>query len=128
MMHKKTMTWMLALTLIAGGGLAACGSDSDGGSGSKTTTAADSGDTDGTTGGGSDSANPDVQQFCDDAKALATDLKAVMADPTKGDVAALTQKATELTTSAAQLVSANASDTDEINACAKLITDAVTGG
>ena len=29
-MHNKTMTWMLALTLFAGGGLAACGSDSDG--------------------------------------------------------------------------------------------------
>ena len=123
-MHKKTMTWMLALTLFAGGGLAACGSDSDGGSSSDATAAADSGDTD----GGGDSANPDVQKFCDDAKALAADLKAVMADPTKGDVAALTQKATELTASAAQLGSANASDTDEINACAKLITDAATGG
>jgi hypothetical protein len=121
-MHKKTMTWMIALTLFAGGGLAACGSDSDGGSSSEATAAADSDDS------GSDSANPDVQKFCDDAKALAEELKGVMADPTKGDVAALTQKATELTTSAAQLVSANASDADEINACSKVITDAVAGG
>lgn len=124
-MHKKTMTWMIALTLFAGGGLAACGSDSDGGSSTEATEAADSGDSGDS---GSDSANPDVQKFCDDAKALAEELKGVMADPTKGDVAALTQKATELTTSAAQLVSANASDTDEINACSKLITDAVAGG
>ncbi len=123
-MHKKTMSWMLALTLFAGGGLAACGSDSEGGTtteATEETTAGDSGDS-------GDSANADVQAFCDDAEALAEELKAVMADPTSGDVAALTAQATELSTSAAALVSANASDADEINACAQKITDAVSGG
>lgn len=125
-MHKKTITCMIALTLFAGG-MTACGSDSDG---TKTTSApAGTTATGGTdAGGGTDSANPDVQKFCDDAKALADQLKEVIADPTKGDMVALSAKATELSTSAAQLISANASDAAKINECAQVLTTAASGG
>ena len=115
---NKTLTWMLALTLFAGGA-AACSDDSETNSGA---TEAVAGETSGET-----SSNADVHEYCDQAEALAEGLKKVMADPTSGDMTALSTQAIELVSAAVQLSSANADDTDEIKRCSLVVSKAVTG-
>jgi|GEM_PF-4871164 len=131
-MKKSSLTWMLVATLAVSG-LAACGDD-DESSESETTeavapvTEADGGDTDTTeAGGGESSGNADVAAYCEEARALAAELKDVMSDPTSGDMAALSAQATELVNAAAQLSSASPDDVDEINACSAEITSSMGG-
>jgi hypothetical protein len=118
---KKMLNWMLVGTL-AMGGLAACGSDDDDDSPAKTeaTTA-------GTNAGDQGSDNADVAAYCKQAEEVAKALKDVMSDPTKGDLQQLSQEAQDLVQRAAELTSANASDTEEINACSAKISDAMGG-
>lgn len=120
-MFKKTTTTLLAATLLTFGATA-CGGDDD--TDAKASTEADSGDS-GDSGSSSD--NADVQAYCDQAAKVADELKKVMADPTSGDMAALSTEATELVAKAAQLSSANADDVDEINRCSALLSEAVGG-
>lgn len=117
MFKKTTLATLVAAGLLFGA--TACGDDE-----SSDTAAAesDAGDT-----GASSSDNADVRAYCDQAEQVADELKQVMADPTSGDMAALSQEATELVSAAAQLVSANADDVDEINRCSALLTEAVGG-
>ncbi len=129
-MFKKTTTTLLAATLLTFGATA-CGGDDD--TDAKASTEADSGDS-GDSGDSADSAdsgsssdNADVQAYCDQAAKVADELKKVMADPTSGDMAALSTEATELVAKAAQLSSANADDVDEINRCSALLSEAVGG-
>lgn len=105
-------------------GVAACGDDDkdNGSSESASTEAA------GDAGDASDSGNPDVVAYCQETEDLAVELKKVLADPTSGDAAALTAQATELANAAAQLVSANPDDVDEINACNAALSTALSGG
>ena len=122
-MKKLLAPLMLTGLLFAG---AACGSDSKStDTDSETTVADSSGDTSGDSSGGS--SNADVANYCKQAEDLATQLKAVMADPTKGDVAAVTKQAQDLVAAAAQLTSANADDVDEITACSQKISAAMGG-
>jgi hypothetical protein len=125
---RRIMGWMLVTTMFVGGA-AACGSDSKDSSKSSDTTAAQSADT--KAGSGSDSgasSNADVEAFCKQADDLAAKLKDVMKDPTKGNLSELTTSAQDLAKKAAELTSANASDSGRIQECAKKVTDAVSGG
>ena len=123
-MFKKTTTTLLAATLLTFGATA-CGGDDD--TDAKASTEADSGDSGDSGDNGSSSDNADVQAYCDQAAKVADELKKVMADPTSGDMAALSTEATELVAKAAQLSSANADDVDEINRCSALLSEAVGG-
>ena len=49
-------------------------------------------------------------------------LQAAIDDPTSADAAEITQQASELSASAAQLTSANPDDVDRINECAALLS------
>jgi len=122
---KKAMSWMLVATVFVSTA-AAC---SDGSSTAKTTVAADAGDTADTTAGDTGtSANPEVAAFCKSADELAVEFKKVMADPTSGDVTALTATATELSTKAATLASASPADATAISDCLTKMSTAMTGG
>ena len=109
---RRIRTALLAGLLVLG--VTACGDDDNGDD--PVSTEADSGDNGGDS-GGADSANPDVQAYCDQVDDLAEQLEEVLADPSSGDAAALTVEAQELVTAAANLISANPDDVDEINAC-----------
>lgn len=111
---KKILGWTVA-AVVSLGGVAACNSDSKSSSTTKATT---------TAGGG----NAAVDEFCKQADDLAGKLKAVLADPTSADAGAVTASATKLSTDAAALISANPSETAQINACVKKLTDATSGG
>ena len=110
---RKFLGLMLVGLLFAGTA-AACSSDDDGGDSGDTTetTAADSGDS------GDASSNPDVEEFCTQAAELGEQLQAAIDDPTSADAAEITQQASELSASAAELTSANPDDVDRINECA----------
>ena len=69
-----------------------------------------------------------VDEYCKQADDLAKKLKAVMADPTNGDAAAVTASATKLTTDAAALMQSQPSDVAKITACSQKLTDAVKPG
>ena len=129
-MFKKTTTTLLAATLLTFGATA-CGGDDD--TDAKASTEADSGDS-GDSGDSADSAdsgsssdNADVQAYCDQAAKVADELKKVMADPTSGDVAALTTQANDLVAAAAALVTASPDDVDRINECSAKITEGLGG-
>jgi hypothetical protein len=125
---KKALSWMLVATVFVS--TAAACSDDDSSSSSAKTTAADAGDTSDTTAAAGDtgSSNPDVVAFCKSADELAQQFKDVMADPTKGDVTALTATATELSTKAATLSSASPADATAISECLQKMSTAMTGG
>lgn len=114
---RKFLGLMLVGLLFAGTA-AACSSDDDGGDSGDTTetTAADSGDS------GDASSNPDVEEFCTQAEELGEQLQAAVDDPTSADAAEITQQASELSASAAELTSANPDDVDRINECAALLS------
>jgi len=118
---------MLATAMFVGGA-AACGSDSKDSSKASETTAAQPAATKADSGSGSGSSNADVEAFCTQADDLAAKLKDVMKDPTKGNLGELTASAQDLAKKAAELTSANASDSSRIQECAKKVTDAVSGG
>ena len=118
-MRKILGSMMIAGLLFTG---VACGGD-DGDSGSDTeTTEASSGDN-----GGESSGNAEVDEYCQQAEELAEELKKVMADPTSGDVAALTTQANDLVAAAAALVTASPDDVDRINECSAKITEGLGG-
>jgi len=129
-MKKHLARWLIITTVFAA--TAACSSDSKSTSTTEaakvttgeagTATTAASGDASGS------SSNPDVKAFCDSADVLATELKKVLADPTNADAASVTAKATDLSTKAAQLISASPSDAAAINVCAEKLTKAMTPG
>ncbi len=105
---------LILVGLLFAGTAAACSSDDDSGDSGDTTetTAADSG------GSGDASSNPDVEEFCQQAEELGQQLQDAVDDPTSADAAEITQQASELSASAAQLTSANPDDVDRINECA----------
>lgn len=105
---------LILVGLLFAGTAAACSSDDDGGDSGDTTetTAADSGDS------GDASSNPDVEEFCQQAEELGQQLQDAVDDPTSADAAEITQQASELSASAAELTSANPDDVDRINECA----------
>lgn len=112
---RKFLGLMLVGLLFAGTA-AACSSDDDSGDSgdtTETTAASDSGDT-----GGDASSNPDVEEFCQQAEELGQQLQDAIDDPTSADAAEITQQASELSASAAELTSANPDDVDRINECA----------
>lgn len=74
------------------------------------------------------SASKAVDEYCKQADDLAKKLKAVMADPTNGDAAAVTASATKLTTDAAALMQSQPSDVAKITACSQKLSDAVKPG
>lgn len=119
MFKKTTLATLLTAGLLFGA--TACGDDESSDTAAATESESDSG------AGESSSDNADVQAYCEQAEQVADELKKVMADPTSGDMAALSQEATELVTKAAQLTSANADDVDEINRCSALLSEAVGG-
>jgi len=123
---RRIMGWMLVTAMFVGGA-AACGSDSKDSSKASETTAAQPAATKADSGSGS-SGNADVEAFCTQADDLAAKLKDVMKDPTKGNLGELTASAQDLAKKAAELTSANASDSSRIQECAKKVTDAVSGG
>ena len=116
---KKLVSWMFVAAAF--GSTAAACSDDD--SDKPTTTAAATED-----GGEVASSNPDVVAFCEKADELAAEFKKVMADPTSGDVTALTTTASELTTPAGTLSSASPADAEAISACLQKMSAAMTGG
>ncbi len=69
-----------------------------------------------------------VDEYCKQADDLAKKLKAVMADPTNGDAAAVTASATKLTTDGAALMQSQSSDVAKITACSQKLSDAVKPG
>ena len=103
----------LMVGLLFAGTAAACSSDDDGGDDTTETTAADSGDS-----GDSGDAGGDVEAFCSDAADLGEQLQAAIDDPTSADAASITEDASALSASAAELTSANPDDVDRINECA----------
>ena len=115
MRMRKFLAFLLVGLLFAGTA-AACSSDDDSGDSgdtTETTAASDSGGT-----GGDASSNPDVEEFCQQAEELGQQLQDAIDDPTSADAAAITQQASELSASAAELTSANPDDVDRINECA----------
>ena len=120
---KKMLNAMFVATLVIGGANA-CGSDDDGDKDDTETTVAESG---GTVSGDVSSDNPDVAAYCQEADELSAAIADVLADPTKGDFTELSQQANDFISRAAQLTSANPSDTEEINACGARVTEAMTG-
>ena len=130
---KKNLSLPIAL-LLSLGMFAGCG-----GSSSKTTTAESVALTEvappatDATSAGTDAPKPGntsaaVDEYCKQADDLAKKLKAVMADPTNGDAAAVTASATKLTTDAAALMQSQPSDVAKITACSQKLTDAVKPG
>ena len=117
---KKLVSWMFVAAAF-GSAAAACGDDDD--SNKTNTTAAATED-----GGDVASGNPDVVAFCEKADELAAEFKKVMADPTSGDVTALTTTAGELTAQATTLSSASPADAEAISACLQKMSAAMTGG
>lgn len=128
---KKLVSWMFVAAAF-GSTAAACGDDDDTKStttiaaGVDATTGEDSGDSG--SGSGEASSNPDVVAFCKSAEELGVEFKKVMADPTSGDVTALTATANELTTQAATLSSASPADAQVISDCLTAMSTAMTGG
>ena len=112
---------LILVGLLFAGTAAACSSDDDSGDSGDTTetTAADSGDSGDS---GDASSNPDVEEFCTQAEELGEQLQAAIDDPTSADAAEITQQASELSASAAELTSANPDDVDRINECAALLS------
>ena len=124
---KRMRNLVLVGALLVG--VSACGSDDKKDSSDTTAAAsADTGASTDTAASGESSGNPDVVEYCNKTKELAESLKALIADPTKGDVAAVTADATALITAAAGLTSANPDDADEIAACSQTLSTALTGG
>lgn len=125
---KKLVSWMFVAAAF-GSTAAACGDDNDT---NTTTTVAASADTTAGEDSGDDgdavSSNPDVAAFCQSAEELGAEFKKVMADPTSGDVTALTATANELTTQAATLSSASPADAQVISDCLTAMSTAMTGG
>ena len=117
-MRTRKFFAFLLVGLLFAGTAAACSSDDggDGGDTTETTAAADSGDS------GDASSNPDVEEFCTQAEELGEQLQAAIDDPTSADAAEITQQASELSASAAELTSANPDDVDRINECAALLS------
>jgi len=58
-----------------------------------------------------------VEEFCANAEALGQQLKDAIANPASADVAAITAQATELSTQAQQLITANPADAARISEC-----------
>lgn len=122
-MRTRKFFAFLLVGLLFAGTAAACSSDDDSDSGNTTeTTAADSGSTDTTAASGDASSNPDVEEFCQQAEELGQQLQDAINDPTSADAAEITQQASELSASAAQLTSANPDDVDRINECAQALS------
>lgn len=119
-MRTRKFFAFLLVGLLFAGTAAACSSDDDGGDSGDTTetTAAadDSGDS------GDASSNPDVEEFCTQAEELGQQLQDAIDDPTSADAAEITQQASELSASAAELTSANPDDVDRINECAQALS------
>jgi outer membrane protein OmpA-like peptidoglycan-associated protein len=116
---RRHLSWIFAGTLLLGG-LAACSdddSDDDGGTDSTEQDSGDSGDS------GTDSDNEAVQEFCDNAQALADELGDV---EEAADLSSIQDEATTFATESASLASANADDADAINECAAIVSDAFT--
>lgn len=118
---KKMMNAMFVAVLLTGGVLA-CGSDDDMDDSPSTEVS-----TGGTVGGDEASDNAEVAEFCAAADELAASIEDVLSDPTSGDIADLTQQASDLAGQSDDLIAANPEDTEEINACAERVSDAVSG-
>jgi hypothetical protein len=116
---KKILSSIMVAGLVLAG--AACGGD-DGETADTDTTEASS-DAGGDSGGG----NSEVEEYCTQAEELGKELADVMADPTSGDVAALTAQANDLVAAAAALSSANADDVERITECSEKITASLGG-
>ena len=69
-----------------------------------------------------------VAKFCSQADDLAAKFKEVMADPTKGDVAALSAQAQELSATAATLSGSNAEQAQKVSECAQKMSAAMVPG
>jgi len=112
------------------GTVAACGSSAKPtattvASGTATTVAGGTATTAAASTGGASAA---VTTFCNQASDLATKIKAAVANPSGGTLAAVQADATKLSTSAASLIAANPGDQAKIEACVKAMTDALTPG
>ncbi len=117
-MRMRKFFAFLLVGLLFAGTAAACSSDDDGGDSgdtTETTAATDSGDS-------GASSNPDVEEFCQQAEELGQQLQDAIDDPTSADAAEITQQASELSASAADLTSANPDDVDRINECAQALS------
>ena len=69
-----------------------------------------------------------VAAFCTQADTVAKKFKEVMADPSKGDVAALTAEAQKLSATAATLSGSNADQAGKVSECAQKMAKAMTPG
>ena len=69
-----------------------------------------------------------VAAFCTQADTVAKKFKEVMADPSKGDVAALTAEAQKLSATAATLSGSNADQAAKVSECAQKMAKAMTPG
>ena len=118
-MRMRKLFAFLLVGLLFAGTAAACSSDDDSGDSgdtTETTAATDRGDS------GDASSNPDVEEFCTQAEELGQQLQDAIDDPTSADAAEITQQASELSASAAELTSANPDDVDRINECAQALS------
>ena len=104
---------LLLVGLLFAGTAAACSSDDDGDSGDTTET---------TAAGGGASSNPEVDEYCAQAEELGQQLRDAKDDPSSADAAEITQRASALAASAADLTTANPDDVDRINECSALLS------
>lgn len=115
MTKKNVLRWILVATFAATT-TAACGSDDASEPSEDTAAESDSGESSG---------NPDVAAYCEDAEELAAELEEVLADPANADTADVMARATDLSNSAQELISANAEDADEISECSQVLAEAM---
>jgi hypothetical protein len=118
---NRILGWTVAGVLSLGG-IAGCSSDKAATPVAKTPAAPEA------TTAGAPSANPAVDTFCKEADDVATKLKAVLADPSNGDIAALSAAAAKLATDSASLISIQPAEAAKITACTQKLADAAKPG
>ena len=115
---RRVAGCILALALLTGGA-AACGSSGGSDKASGTTVAS---------GGNTSSSNADVKAYCDAVDAYVKKVQAAKTDTSK--LAALSAEGQDLAKKAQNLATAGLSskDAQDVAACTKKSTDALTGG
>ena len=125
-MSKKVLSLFFVLMLMVGGA-AAC-SDDSGDDGGSTDSGDDSGDSGDSGDDSGDSGNADVQAYCDDVTALASELEDAGTDPAAladltDELQALQQSGTDLAANAADLTT---EDSQTLTDCTTQLSDAAS--